>query len=128
EYHVCISHAPADDAFADSLTKALVTAGFRSASASDSFDSALGKSKAAIVLISRAWLNSDWHRKEASVLLSRRGTDPEFRLIPVIVEGVELPEPWHDVGGIDLRNTSLGEPQIHRLIYAVAGQKPPVGL
>ena len=139
EYHVFVSYRSTDARFAKAIVERLEGAGLRVFFApaeiqpgdhlTESLSRALDASRAAVVLVSKAWLASDWCRTELDALVHRSVRDKTFRLVPVRLDDSELPALTRDLVSVNfVRMEMPGGPELERLVYALAGEKlPPQG-
>ena len=135
EYHAFISYSHANGAWARRLHSEMVAAGFRvfvdeqELRAGDNWAVRLAdgmrKSRAAVVLLSHEWLNSKLAGREADELL-RRNSEADFRVIPILLESLELPPAWSSIQYIDCRGVNHPRgAKLEEILFAVAGQAPP---
>jgi tetratricopeptide (TPR) repeat protein len=89
----------------------------------DAVASALTKSRAALILMTRAWFQDS--KAEAEALWARR--DPTFPLVPVLIDDLidEVPAPWDNLRPVDLRGKDFAGPGFERLLYALEGKTAP---
>jgi hypothetical protein len=86
----------------------------------------LARSRGSIVLLTRAWLESAWCQEEATVLLKRSVEDKDFRLIPLLLEDLDLPPMWASRLFLDFRKHTRPEgPELDKLLYSVLGGSAP---
>ena len=100
-YHVFISYRSTDRPWAMSLVARLEGVGLRvfidqrelvpGNYLSGQIESALRRSRAAVLLVSRGWLESPWCQQEANVLVKRAVEDVTFRLVPLRLDDSEMP-------------------------------------
>ena len=137
DYHVFVSYRSTDRPWAMSLVARLEGAGYRvfidqkellpGAHLADQLQSALTRSHAAVVLVSRGWLDSPWCQEEANVLLKRATEDKTFRLIPLRLDSSPMPALLDSRLWLDFQQMPQAEgPKVDELLYALIGQKPPV--
>jgi len=101
DYHVFVSYRSTDRAWAMSLVARLEGAGLRvfidqkelevGQSLAAQLQSALMRSRAAVVLVSKGWLESPWCQQEAEVLHDRALKEPGFALVPLRLDGSPMP-------------------------------------
>jgi len=136
EYHVFVSYRSTDRAWATALVNRLEGAGFRVFMAERelvpgdlvpaALQSALARSQAAVIVVSRGWLESRWCQEESSALLERAVSDPSFRAVPLRIDDSEVPSLWASRLWLDFRGTAGPEgPEFERLQYALAKQQLP---
>lgn len=114
EYHVFVSYRSSDRPWAMSLVARLEGAGLRvfidqrelvpGDYLAGQLESALKRSRAAVVLVSNGWLGSTWCQQEANVLVKRAVEDKLFRLVPLRLDDSPMPEllatrVWLDFNG-----------------------------
>lgn len=86
----------------------------------------LERSRGAVVLLTRAWLESGWCQEEATVLLKRAVEEKHFRLIPLLLEDVPLPPMWAGRLYLDFRNHAHPDgPELDKLLYTLLGGSAP---
>ena len=135
-YDVFISYRSTDRAWATALYNRLEGAGFKvfidhlqllpGEPLANALQKALDRSKSAIVLISKGWLESSWCQEEANVLLHRTVEDPSFRVVPARIDDCVLPSIWGSRIWLDFANTFAPEgPAFRRLQFALVGQVAP---
>jgi tetratricopeptide (TPR) repeat protein len=136
EYHVFISYRSTDHNWALALLGRLEAVGFRAFLDqreiipgdlfANKLQSALDRSRSAVVLISRGWLQSAWCQEEANALLARANNEPDFRVIPVLLEEISVPAFWKGRHRVDF--AGIGAPEgarLRQLMYAIVGRTPP---
>jgi tetratricopeptide (TPR) repeat protein len=136
EYHVFISYRSTDRKWADQLVTRLEGVGFKvfidhrelipGTQLANALQSALSKSKSAVMVMSSGWLNSPWCQEEANVLLKRTIEDPSFHVVPVRIDGSEPPPMWDGRLWLDFSQATSPEGhEFRRLQFALLGQTPP---
>jgi tetratricopeptide (TPR) repeat protein len=140
EYHVYVSYQSIDQNFASGLVSRLEGAGLRVCidqkmlKAGDNWaqtpQSAMSRSRAAVVLVSHAWLEAPWFQQEANVLLKRAAQDPNFRLIPILIGHSEVPAKLAALRCLNFNDVSFEEdthhaPVMDELIWGLIGQDRP---
>jgi TIR domain/Trypsin-like peptidase domain len=86
----------------------------------------LARSRGSIVLLTRAWLESAWCQEEATVLLQRSVEEKNFRLIPLLLEDLDLPPMWASLLFLDFRKHAHPEgPELDKLLYTLLGGSAP---
>jgi tetratricopeptide (TPR) repeat protein len=140
-YHVFVSYRSSDRAWAMSLVDRLEGVGLRvfidqkelevGYSLAKQLQSALTRSRAAVVLVSKGWLGSHWCQQESDVLLKRALTDPEFALVPLRLDDSPMPDLldtrlWIDFKGMPRAEGKGVERLIGTLLKRTAG--PPDGV
>ncbi len=139
DYHAFISYAQADVAKAKELEEELSKADLRVCLDSkqsepetlltQELQKAVAHSRTAVILLSKAWLESKSAQAEGGLVLQRRKTDPIFRVVTLLLEALELPEKWSFLSPIDCRDlVEFQGPKREQIIFAVNGQTPPVRL
>jgi tetratricopeptide (TPR) repeat protein len=136
QYDVFISYRSTDRPWATALFNRLEGVGFKvfidqrnllpGEPLANALQKALARSKAAVVLISKGWLESSWCQEEANVLLHQTVENPSFRVVPVRIDDCKLPPLWDSRIWLDFANTAAPEgPAFRRLQFALLGQTPP---
>lgn len=121
-FHAYISSNSANRAFAKRVFSELAAKGFRIAADWTDPPGALANSSKAVVVLSREYLASALSRSEAEKILARK-----MGVIPVLVDDAKIPVEWSAFLSYDFRGMSKPEgPMLEQLLYAVAGQRPPV--
>ncbi len=100
-YHVFVSYRSTDRPWAMSLVARLEGAGLRvfidqrellpGDYLAAQLESALSRSRAAVVLVSKGWLESPWCQQEANVLVKRAVEDKTFKLVPLRLDDSAMP-------------------------------------
>jgi hypothetical protein len=86
----------------------------------------LARSHGSIVLLTRAWLESAWCQEEATVLLKRSVEEKDFRLIPLLLEDIDLPPLWASRLFLNFRNQAHPQgPELDKLLYTLLGGSAP---
>ena len=136
EYHVFVSYRSTDRDWAMSLVARLEGAGLRvfidqrgliaGENLAAQLQAALTRSRAAVVLVSKGWLESGWCQEEAGVLIKRAAEDREFKLIPLRLDDCAMP-PFLDARlWLDFKGTPRAEGEsLERLLYALVGKDAP---
>lgn len=136
EYHVFVSYRSTDRRWAMSLVARLEGAGLKvfidqqelkvGESLADQLESALARSRAAVVLVSQGWLESPWCQEEASVLKKRAVEDKQFKLLPLRLDGSAMP-PFLDARlWLDFNGTPRAEgANVERLLNTLIDREPP---
>jgi hypothetical protein len=124
--HAFISSNSADRAFAKRLLYELDAKGFRVAADWVSGSSAMNDAATAVLVVSKPYLDSALSRAETDAILARRAAG-QLRIIAVVVDDSRLPLHWMPA----LSYSFLGLPKpegsvLEQVLYAVAGQRPPV--
>ena len=101
EYHVFVSYRSTDRRWAMSLVERLDGAGLKvfidqrelelGGQLGGQLEVALKRSRSAVVLVSKGWLESPWCRAEGEVLTKRAVEDKTFKLVPLRLDESELP-------------------------------------
>jgi tetratricopeptide (TPR) repeat protein len=139
--HVFVSYRSVDQRFAKNLTRRLEGAGLLVYMAENelrpgdsivaSLDQALARSRAAITIVSRAWLESPWCKAEMDHLVQRALQDSSFRLIPVRIDPeAELPSllsnrEFLDVTPAALEDETQNAELIDDLLWGLVGKPKP---
>lgn len=76
------------------------------ATLANTIQAGLTNARGAIALITQDWLTSPWCQAEANVLLQRAIENPNFLLVPVVLEDVKLPDLWNGRIWLDCRGRS----------------------
>jgi tetratricopeptide (TPR) repeat protein len=136
EYHVFISYRSTDRNWADQLVTRLEGVGFkvfidhRELVAGDQLanrlQAALDRSRSAVVLMSKGWLESKWCQEEANALLHSAVEHSSFRVVPVRIDDCTPPALWNSRIWLDFSRASGPEgPQFRQLQFALLGKTPP---
>ncbi|MBM4260758.1 MAG: TIR domain-containing protein [Deltaproteobacteria bacterium] len=132
-YHVFVSYRSTDRPWALSLVARLEGAGLRvfidqrelvpGGDLAAQLESALQRSRAAVVLVSKGWLESPWCQQEASVLKKRAIEDEEFCLVPLRLDDSPMP-PFLDTRvWLDFNGKSQAEgANLDRLLNVLVGR------
>jgi tetratricopeptide (TPR) repeat protein len=137
EYHVFISYRSTDRSWAKDLVTRLEGVGFKvfldqqelmpGDQLANRLQGALAYSKAAVVLMSRGWIESAWCQEEANALLHRAVQEPTFRVVPIRIDDCTPPLMWQSRSWLDFRDKTGPEgTEFMRLQYALLGRTPPV--
>ena len=135
-YHVFVSYRSTDRVWAMSLVTRLEGAGLRvfidqkelepGMELAAQLESALARSRAAVVLVSKGWLESSWCQAEANVLIKRAVEDKRFKLIPLRLDASTMPPFLDSRLWLDFNGTARAEgPTLERLMYSLVGRRPP---
>jgi len=127
EYHVFVSYRSSDRAWAMSLVARLEGVGLRvfidqqelevGQSLAKQLQSALTRSRAAVVLVSRGWIDSPWCQQESDVLLDRALKDRNFPLVPLRLDDSQMPALLNSQLWIDFKGMPRAEGEgVERLI------------
>jgi hypothetical protein len=136
EYHVFVSYRSTDREWAMSLVARLEDAGLRvfidqrelvaGEHLAGQLQSALSRSRAAVVLVSRGWLESGWCQEEANVLIKRGAEDKQFKLIPLRLDDSAMPPMLDSRLWLDFKGKPRAEgDEVGRLLYALIGKDAP---
>jgi hypothetical protein len=137
EHHVFISYRASDSAFAGRLVERLDAVGLRvfldqreivpDERVGARLQEALDKSRAGIVLVSRAWLESRWCLEAARAIVVRAAGDAKgFSAIPLRIDSVEMPPIFADRVWVDFAGESAPSGRkLEQLIYAILGKSAP---
>ncbi|MFL9912261.1 TIR domain-containing protein [Paraburkholderia sp. RL17-337-BIB-A] len=135
EYHVFVSYRSTDRAWAMSLVARLEGAGLRvfidqrelkpGEYLAGQLESALKRSRAAVVLVSQDWLESPWCQQEANVLVKRAVEDAKFKLVPLRVGDVSMPTFLDTRVWVDFKGSKRAEgPKLDSLLSVLADLDP----
>ena len=135
-YHVFVSYRSTDRDWAMSLVARLEGAGLRvfidqrelevGGYLAEQLDSALARSRAAVVLVSQGWLGSPWCQQEANVLVKRAVEDKGFKLVPLRLDDSRMPGLLDTRVWLDFNGSKRAEgPGMERLLNALIGRAPP---
>ena len=135
EYHVFVSYRATDRKWAMSLVARLEGAGLRvfidqrelvaGDYLSAQLESALLRSRAAVLLVSHGWLESPWCQQEANVLIKRAVEDTSFKLVPLRLDGSAMPPLLDSRLWLDFKDAPQAEGEnLDRLLYALLGRAP----
>ncbi|MFT4101244.1 MAG: TIR domain-containing protein [Burkholderiaceae bacterium] len=139
EYHVFVSYRSTDRAWALSLVARLEGAGLRvfidqrelqvGEYLAGQLQSALQRSRAAVLLVSRGWIESPWCQQEANILVKRAVEDGRFRLLPLRLDDSVMPPLLDSRVWLDFNGTKRAEGElVQRLLNSlIARQAPPAG-
>ena len=130
EYHVFVSYRSSDRPWALSLVARLEGAGLRvfidqkelepGQYLAAQLGEAMKRSRAAVVLVSRGWLDSPWCQQEANVLVQRAVEDAAFTLVPLRLDKSEMPVLLKSRLWIDFSDERRAEgPDLDRLVNAL---------
>jgi hypothetical protein len=72
----------------------------------DRLAASIGKAGALVLLVSKASLASHWVEAEIALAVKRAEADPRFRIVPVLLDDVPLPEYLGDIVYVDWRNAA----------------------
>lgn len=136
EYHVFISYRSTDRKWANQLVTRLEGIGFkvfidhRELIAGDQLmnrlQAALDRSRSAVVLMSKGWLESKWCQEEANALLHSAVEQSSFRVVPVRIDECTPPALWKSRLWLDFSKASGPEGMAFRqLQFALLGKTPP---
>lgn len=127
EYHVFVSYRSSDRAWAMSLVARLEGVRLRvfidqqelevGQSLAKQLQSALTRSRAAVVLVSQGWIDSPWCQQESDVLLDRALKDRNFPLVPLRLDDSQMPALLNSRLWIDFKGMPRAEGEgVERLI------------
>ena len=136
EFHAFISYRSTDRKFAMRLYERMDAIGLRvfidqcelipGDRLASTLHSALDRSRAGIVLVSRGWLESPWCQEESERLVHRAVSNPGFRLIPLRLEKLAMPGALNTRLWIDFAGEALpAGDKLNQAVYAVLGRQPP---
>jgi tetratricopeptide (TPR) repeat protein len=141
EYHVFVSYRSSDRAWAMSLIARLEGVGLRvfidqkelevGQSLAAQLQNALTHSRAAVVLVSKGWIESPWCQQESDVLLDRALKDKNFALVPLRLDDSAMPallntRLWIDFNGAPRAEGEGVERLIDALLKRTAGPRDSV--
>ena len=116
--HAVVNFNSVNKAFAQRLMRELGDKGFRTTTDLNE----LQKCERAVIILSKAYLDSPVSRDDAARIF-----DAQIPLIPVIVDDSLLPTNWPRVLSYRFAPSAQPEgPVLEQVLYAVAGQRPPV--
>lgn len=135
-YHVFVSYRSTDREWAMSLVARLEGAGLRAfidqrelelgGYLANQIQSALERSRAAVVLVSRGWLDSPWCQQEANALINRAVADRSFKLIPLRLDASTMPPLLDSRIWLDFNGVLRAEGQnVQKLINTLIDRKQP---
>ena len=136
EYHVFVSYRSTDRPWAMSLVARLEGAGLRvfidqrelvpGEYLARQLESGLERSRAAVVLVSKGWLESPWCQQEANALMKRAVEDKSFKLVPLRLDDSAMPSLLDSRVWLDFKGTNQAEGEnLDRLLSALIGRIPP---
>jgi tetratricopeptide (TPR) repeat protein len=136
ELHVFISYRSVDRPFALRLYERMDALGLRvfldqnellpGDHLAGTLHEALGRSRAAVILLSKSYLESPWCQAECERLVHLSITKPGFRLIPLRLDDAPLPGKLSTLLSVDFSGEKLpGGDKLNSVVYAVIGQQPP---
>lgn len=130
-YHVFISYHSVDRPTANEVAELLEGAGLRvfldqkelktGEFLAASLEQQLARSRAAVVLASKAWLKSAWSLEEANAIKQRAIEQPGFSFFPMRIDDSELPLSLADLLWLDGRQAENFGVEVNRLIAALSG-------
>lgn len=135
-YHVFVSYRSTDRPWAMSLVARLEGAGLKvfidqrelvpGDYLAGQLQSALERSRSAVVLVSKGWLESPWCQQEANVLVKRAVEDGAFKLVPLRLDDSAMPGLLDTRVWLDFNGTTEAEGRnLDRLLSALVGRTPP---
>jgi tetratricopeptide (TPR) repeat protein len=135
-YHVFVSYRSTDRPWAMSLVARLEGAGLRvfidqrelmpGDYLAGQLESALKRSRAAVVLVSKGWLESPWCQQEANVLVKRAVEDKAFKLVPLRLDDSVMPALLDARVWLDFKGTTQAEGKsLDSLLSALVGRAAP---
>jgi tetratricopeptide (TPR) repeat protein len=135
EYHVFVSYRSSDRPWAMSLVARLEGAGLRvfidqkelelGQSLAGQLQSALTRSRAAVVLVSQGWMASPWCQEEAHVLVKRAVEDSSFTLVPLRLDNSDMPALLGSRLYLDFQHSPRAEGEgVERLINTLLKHAP----
>jgi tetratricopeptide (TPR) repeat protein len=135
EYHVFVSYRSSDRPWAMSLVARLEGAGLRvfidqkelqlGQPLAGQLQSALTRSRAAVVLVSQGWIASRWCQQEADVLVQRAVEDKRFTLVPLRLDGSPMPALLGSRVYLDFQHSPRAEGEgVERLINSLLQPAP----
>jgi tetratricopeptide (TPR) repeat protein len=135
-YHVFVSYRSTDRPWAMSLVARLEGAGLRvfidqrelvpGGYLGGQIESALMRSRAAVLLVSQGWLESPWCQQEANILVKRAVEDATFRLVPLRLDDSEMPPILGARVWLDFIGTKQAQGEnLDRLLSALVNRVAP---
>ena len=135
-YHVFISYRSTDRLWAMSLVARLEGAGLRvfidqrelvpGDYLTGQIESALRRSRAAVLLVSKGWLESPWCQQEVNVLIKRDVEDITFKLFPLRLDDCAMPAFLDTRVWLDFNGTKQAEgANLDRLLSALVDRITP---
>ena len=135
-YDVFISYGSTDRSWANDLFKRLEGVGFKvfidqrellpGQALASGLQTALGRCKSAVVLISKAWSQSACCLEEGNVLLKRAIENPDFHLVPVRLDESPLAPMWDSRAWLNFSKSPSPEGhEFRRLQFALIGKPAP---
>lgn len=136
EFHVFISYRSTDRSFAMRLYERMDAIGLRvfldqhelvpGDRLAGTLHEALDRSHAAVVLISKGYLESRWCQAECERLVHLSVERPGFRLIPLRLDDCTMPGKLSTLLAVDFSDdNSPGGDKLNRVVYGVIGRRPP---
>lgn len=136
DFHVFISYRTVDRAFAMRLYERMDAIGLRVFLDQNellpgdrlvgTLHEALDRSHAALVLLSKGYLESEWCQAECERLVHLAIERPGFRLIPLRLDDSPMPGKLSTLLSVDFSRDALpGGDQLNRVVYGVIGRQPP---
>lgn len=136
DFHVFISYRSTDRSFAMRLYERMDAIGLRvfldqnellpGDRLAGTLHEALDRSHAAVVLMSKGYLESKWCQAECERLVHLSVERPGFRLIPLRLDDSPMPGKLSMLLSIDFSKVALpGGDQLNRVVYGVIGRQPP---
>ncbi len=134
ELDVFVSYRSTDSAFALELVNRLEGSGLRAffaptelepgALLANRIPSAIERSRAGVMLVSREWLASPWCLEEAKALLAR-SAHGDFPVIPLLLDDVALPPLLAGRKYLDFKMRRAAGPDLAQLIGALRAHAAP---
>lgn len=136
EFHVFISYRSTDRPFAMRLYERMDAIGLRvfldqhelvpGDRLAGTLHEALDRSHAAVVLMSKGYLESKWCQAECERLVHLSVERPGFRLIPLRLDDSPMPGKLSTLLAVDFSKDALpGGDKLNRVVYGVIGRQPP---
>jgi hypothetical protein len=136
EFHVFISYRSTDRPFAMRLYERMDALGLRvfldqnellpGDRLAGTLHEALARSRAAVVLMSKEYLESNWCQAECERLVHLSVEKPEFRLVPLRLDNTPMPGALSTLLSVDFSSDKLpAGDKLNRVVYGVIGRQPP---
>lgn len=136
DFHAFISYRSSDRPFALRLFERMDALGLRvfldqnellpGDALAGTLHEALGRSHAAVMLLSKSYLASPWCLAECERLVHLSITKPGFRLIPLRLDDAPVPGKLSTLLSVDFSSDKLpGGDKLNRVVYGVIGRQPP---
>lgn len=92
------------------------------------FEVGLKDANAFLILLSKASVNSNWVKEELNYATLRR-IEKSIKVIPILIENVEIPAPLKTLLWVNLQNISNFDEEIKKINHSIIGisEKPKIG-